>query len=347
MNAAIACAPAEPPYEVRRWQKLVRDCADLAPGCIAAVTWSDARRAVLRIGPPPHGTEFAPNLSSKSLSVLAHRATPPLPDATPPPISPGGLVPEYDPNLMISKAEFTVQSGRSDSAEWEILKKSLLHRRHELEALLKQSILLLDLELQTTRLMMVIELLTAPTMLLDEDTHPRFFNAAARELLAEKRRVSISAHHQIVLPDDAKNREFKRLVKTLANGERRSEGPVVLRYQSLDRETLDFVRLSAIPSMANFTPHNPAIASGSVKVEFITPRSATSLSNKSIQNIFDMTAAEAKLAAALCDGLTLDSYAEREGIAISTVRWHLHNLLSRTETRSQAELIRLLLTVLR
>src|SRR5262249_8908624 len=54
---------------------------------------------------------------------------------------------------------------------------------------------------------------------------------------------------------------------------------------------------------------------------------------------FRLTPAEANLAAALANGLSLSEYAERENLKITTVRWHLQNIFDRTETRGQAELV--------
>lgn len=54
---------------------------------------------------------------------------------------------------------------------------------------------------------------------------------------------------------------------------------------------------------------------------------------------FDLTAAQAELAEALCAGERLADYAADHGVSINTVRTHLRGLLRRTGTRRQAELI--------
>jgi hypothetical protein len=55
----------------------------------------------------------------------------------------------------------------------------------------------------------------------------------------------------------------------------------------------------------------------------------------------------ARLVAALCADEDLKSFSEREGITIHTVRWHLRAALARTGARTQAELVRLAVRLLR
>jgi DNA-binding CsgD family transcriptional regulator len=58
-----------------------------------------------------------------------------------------------------------------------------------------------------------------------------------------------------------------------------------------------------------------------------------------------LTSAEANLASALAEGLTLHDYAERENLKITTVRWHLQNVFNRTGMRSQSELVGMMVSL--
>jgi hypothetical protein len=55
----------------------------------------------------------------------------------------------------------------------------------------------------------------------------------------------------------------------------------------------------------------------------------------------------ARLVAALAADDDLKSYAEREGVTIHTARFHLRTALARTGARTQAELVRLAVRLLR
>ncbi|MGD7412973.1 helix-turn-helix transcriptional regulator, partial [Ralstonia pseudosolanacearum] len=56
--------------------------------------------------------------------------------------------------------------------------------------------------------------------------------------------------------------------------------------------------------------------------------------------LFDLTEAESRLASALVQGDTLEQYAQRRGVSIGTVRYQLKQVLSKTGTNRQSELMR-------
>ncbi len=59
-----------------------------------------------------------------------------------------------------------------------------------------------------------------------------------------------------------------------------------------------------------------------------------------------MTPAELRVASALVRGSSLAEITLEQGVARSTVAFHLRNLFDKTETRRQAELVALLYQVL-
>ncbi|MFJ3045031.1 helix-turn-helix transcriptional regulator [Herbaspirillum chlorophenolicum] len=67
------------------------------------------------------------------------------------------------------------------------------------------------------------------------------------------------------------------------------------------------------------------------------PRSAI------LRKMFGLTPAEARLAEALLDNETIESYAQKASVSRNTVRTHMASLFSKTGTRRQAELLRILM----
>ncbi len=65
-----------------------------------------------------------------------------------------------------------------------------------------------------------------------------------------------------------------------------------------------------------------------------------------LRNAFDLTQAEAEVMQALAEGQPLVQIAEQRGRSVETVRAQLKSLMSKTETRSQAELVRLTLSTM-
>jgi DNA-binding CsgD family transcriptional regulator len=66
-----------------------------------------------------------------------------------------------------------------------------------------------------------------------------------------------------------------------------------------------------------------------------------------LQSALGLRPGAAKLAAALAGDDDLQSYAERERISINTVRFHLRSALAQTQTRTQAELVGVVVRLLR
>ena len=66
-----------------------------------------------------------------------------------------------------------------------------------------------------------------------------------------------------------------------------------------------------------------------------------------LERALNLPKGAAKVVVALAGDEDLKSFAEREGVTIHTARFHLHTALARTGTRSQAELVRIAVRLLR
>jgi DNA-binding CsgD family transcriptional regulator len=70
-----------------------------------------------------------------------------------------------------------------------------------------------------------------------------------------------------------------------------------------------------------------------------------SLPEQGVRDLFGLTAAEARVAIALFEGLSPRQVGERMGLSFNTVRAHLAHILHKTETSGQVELTRLMMRV--
>jgi hypothetical protein len=68
---------------------------------------------------------------------------------------------------------------------------------------------------------------------------------------------------------------------------------------------------------------------------------------QTIGGLFRLPQGTAKLVAAITAGEDLKAYAERAGISMNTVRYHLRTAYARTGVRRQSELVRLISSALR
>jgi DNA-binding CsgD family transcriptional regulator len=62
-----------------------------------------------------------------------------------------------------------------------------------------------------------------------------------------------------------------------------------------------------------------------------------------LMTLHDLTPSEAEIALMVVDGLSLAQAAERRGVSLGTVQWHMKAILRKTGARSQADLVRLAL----
>jgi DNA-binding CsgD family transcriptional regulator len=70
------------------------------------------------------------------------------------------------------------------------------------------------------------------------------------------------------------------------------------------------------------------------------PHSITSLSAKRTSRLFGLSPAEARVAAALCEGLSVSEYAAAHGITSGTARFQLKQALAKTGSERQSDLVR-------
>jgi DNA-binding CsgD family transcriptional regulator len=82
---------------------------------------------------------------------------------------------------------------------------------------------------------------------------------------------------------------------------------------------------------------------GGFGVLTITPLATPSAPDRAlIQGLFDLTAAEARVAGGVAEGLTLDQIAERQGVTTATVRSQVKSLFHKTGAERQSQLAALL-----
>jgi DNA-binding CsgD family transcriptional regulator len=74
------------------------------------------------------------------------------------------------------------------------------------------------------------------------------------------------------------------------------------------------------------------------------PNRAIELDHAALCRLYGLTPAEGRLAALLANGKHIESAAHLLGVSIHTVRTHLKHIFSKTETSSQSDLVRLILS---
>lgn len=134
------------------------------------------------------------------------------------------------------------------------------------------------------------------------------------------------------LPFDPEDVETLRgMIRKVAGG--RAEKMVIMRIRSLATGSPVIVRINAVESAAR-----PPLALV-MSTELVWPEGFSD----TVQEAFGLTRAEVEIVEGISLGLPLKTIADDRGRSVETVRTQLRSILAKTETHSQAELVRVVL----
>jgi DNA-binding CsgD family transcriptional regulator len=183
----------------------------------------------------------------------------------------------------------------------------------------------------------------ASILLLDERKRIVYVNRSAEALRSNRDGISLCADGLTLLRKRDNDRLQCLIARSLspiassgdsAGGAMRAQRPSGKRPYAL----LVVAVSRKYPALSDLRP--------AVCIMITDPDSQCPLPNSRLRTAFDLTEAEARLAALLAAGEELRSAAEKLGITYGTARTRLAEIFQKTETRRQGELIKLLLTTL-
>ena len=140
----------------------------------------------------------------------------------------------------------------------------------------------------------------------------------------------------------AENRELNRLVKQALNGETGGR-PAVVEAISITRKS-SRGKLGVLIRSLPHTGWSKGKRGPSVALFIRDAARKSEASREMVRRLFDLTPAEASLALALANGLTLDEAADQLHIRKNTARAHLRAIFSKIGVTRQTTLIRVLLS---
>jgi DNA-binding CsgD family transcriptional regulator len=166
-----------------------------------------------------------------------------------------------------------------------------------------------------------------PVMLLGAGQQVDWFNDAAERLLRRAAAVRVVAGRL----DCAEPGDGRRLRDRIAQ----------VRARALPTATLAVGRGGAMPLHLRVEPlGNADDAEPAIALFLAEPGEALALDPAALAALFGLTPAEAQLAAALGAGASIADHAAQRGITVGTARIQLKQVLAKTGTARQSELIR-------
>ena len=176
------------------------------------------------------------------------------------------------------------------------------------------------------------------TLVVTRDSRLLYANPLAERLLRAKDGIRV-AGGQIGVGQRAAAERLTALVRAAADA--------AAGRGTASGGTLAIARPDRLPLTLLVAPFRPAReglgAPLPAAVLFVRDPEAASPTALSLQGLFGLTAAEAAVAVALAQGRAAEDLAGRLGVSLNTVRTHIKNVLAKTGTSRQAQLVALIL----
>lgn len=188
----------------------------------------------------------------------------------------------------------------------------------------------------------MVDRMAAGAVLLDAEGCAIFVNAAMRAIAQRADGLSLDRMGRLLPANLEARRRFDALLHDVAAG---GAGGLLSVRRSDD--TRDYAVLVArLPApLAQAAAEVPVHAGAIVLVHDPASREIDAV--EILEQTLHLPRGAARVVAALAADDDLKSFAERAGVTIHTARFHLHTALARTGTRSQAELVRVAVRLLR
>lgn len=177
-------------------------------------------------------------------------------------------------------------------------------------------------------------------LIVDDRGRVRFASAIAETLLGAKDGLSIE-RGELVADAYGPGRRLQGAIAqalTAARGEEAQVEDTLTVKRNSGRRDFELLVAPLRADRAGPFPREPAAL-----VLISDPETSQPLPWQVIQQLYGLSPAESRLAAALSRGASLKDYAKRTGISVETARSQLKAAMSKTRTHRQAELIQRLL----
>jgi DNA-binding CsgD family transcriptional regulator/PAS domain-containing protein len=178
---------------------------------------------------------------------------------------------------------------------------------------------------------------TTASILLDEEGVLIYMNDAAKALAREADGIRI--HGDQIAPTDATQRmALRSLILAAAAPNRPGPGGAIALDRRSGKRPLQVL-------VSPFLPLGGERSPARVLVLISDPESVVQFPDAILRSLYDLTPAETEIANGLMTGFSLEEVALLRKVSVTTVRSQMKNLLGKTATRRQGDLVRLLATL--
>lgn len=197
------------------------------------------------------------------------------------------------------------------------------------------------LELASTAAMDALDRLQIGVIGIRKNGSIAFANRAASDILASRDGLTASSRG-LAAATVAETRALRALVRgaTATSAGTRTDaagGAMSISRPSLGRPLTVLVTPMRTQTLCGFAGDR-----GMAAVFVSDPERCTEADRDTLRRVWGLTRAEAEITARLARGQSLREIADQLAITDNTARWHVKRVMAKTETRRQAELVRIL-----
>lgn len=183
-----------------------------------------------------------------------------------------------------------------------------------------------------------LDLVSVGVVLLDGAGRVLHANSAAHELAASDDCIRIQTEGVVAL-STVSGRAFRRSVSETLEAAKAGEEKVagIMLHRVMGAGTVSALAC-ALPTRLTDRPGAPALA-----LFLAVPERLGHVPETLLMDLFGLTPTEARVAAALANGVRKVDVAEELGVSQTTIAFHMRNLFEKTGTNRQADLVALVL----
>ncbi len=191
--------------------------------------------------------------------------------------------------------------------------------------------------------MAALDHLSLSVIVVDPAARVLLTNKSGGALLSRNDGLSMSAGEICRASTTSESEKLHQLIQTAAgDAEENEQGSFVVSLQRPSQKRAYSVL--AIPIAAPGPEQAQESGRPLVALYISDPENQPLPSAEAISRLFGLTRAEARIVHELVKGASMDEAAENAGVTVSTARTYLKQVFSKTDTKRQAELVKLVLT---
>ncbi len=179
-------------------------------------------------------------------------------------------------------------------------------------------------------------------IVVNEKAEPIYLNPVARAMLAYHPALFLQGNRLGTSDSLHSDRLHHAIVDMITQGD--ADPPDAIRAIGLHDKSDDSSLIAVLSHYRLSDPVCPQREEARVVIYLSDPDASLPISPDTLEQVYGLTDAEAKVAICLANGLEMDAIAEVNGISVNTVRTQVKRVYAKTGVKRQAELVRLLLS---